>query len=47
MSDGDLCEADEILPNGNTNFEINNCDNAYDIFRYTCSQSAATGTVDT
>jgi len=38
MSDGELCEADLVLPNGNSNFEINNCD-IYDVFRYECNSS--------
>jgi len=38
MSAGDLCEADLVLPNGNSNFDINNCD-AYDVFRYECNSS--------
>ena len=37
MSEGSLCEADQQLPDGNPNFEINNCndeggDGNYDVF---------------
>jgi len=35
MSEGDLCEADKALPNGETNFNINNC-GGYDVFKYSC-----------
>jgi len=38
MSEGDLCEADKRLPNGSSNFNINNC-GSYDVFRYSCSVS--------
>merc|ERR1712045_471991 len=34
MQVGDLCEADSTLPNGDRNFNINNC-GSYDVFRYT------------
>ena len=35
MNPGDLCEADKPLPDGNTNYDVNNCgpDGSYDIFR--------------
>ena len=38
MAHGDLCEADEPLPDGNSNWEIQNCPcimdkRAYDIFK--------------
>ena len=37
MADRSLCEADQQLPDGNPNFEINNCnddggDGNYDVF---------------
>ena len=37
MSESSLCEADQQLPDGNPNFEINNCndeggDGNYDVF---------------
>ena len=37
MPEGSLCEADQELPDGNANFEINNCnddggDGNYDVF---------------
>jgi len=35
MEDGELCEADSPLPNGLTNYNINNC-GWYDVFRYKC-----------
>ena len=28
-----LCEADFTLPDGNTNYDINNCDQYYDVFK--------------
>ena len=37
MSPNDLCEADKRLPDGNGNYDINNCggDNGgFDVFRY-------------
>jgi hypothetical protein len=37
MSNGELCEADQTLPDGNANYNVNNCGN-YDIFK------CATGT---
>jgi len=39
MAEGMLCEADSALPNGDTNFNINNC-GGYDVFRFTCSSSS-------
>merc|ERR1711953_420780 len=38
---GDLCEADQPLPDGNTNFDIDNCDRGYDVFQKTCGQGTA------
>lgn len=38
MNEGELCEADSTLPNGETNYNVNNCGN-YDVFRYTCSSN--------
>ena len=34
MSSNDLCEADQILPDGNSNYDINNCLPSQDVFRY-------------
>jgi len=36
MSPGQLCEADSVLPNGQTYYNINNC-GAYDVFKYACN----------
>ena len=33
MNYGDLCEADGPLPDGNSNFDIDNCPGKYDIFK--------------
>ena len=33
MNHNDLCEADAPLPDGNTDFEINNCPGTYDVFK--------------
>jgi len=46
MTEGMLCEADSALPNGDTNFNINNC-GGYDVFRFTCSSSVDTTDVAT
>ena len=32
MAPGSLCEADQRLPDGNSNYEVDNCD-SYDVFR--------------
>ena len=32
MKDGDFCEADQALPDGTTNYDIDNC-GGYDIFK--------------
>lgn len=42
MNPGDLCEADSALPNGERNFNIDNC-GPFDIFRYECSLNVFTG----
>ena len=34
MNENDLCEADQKLPDGNENFNVNNCAAFYDVFRY-------------
>ena len=34
MKENDLCEADQKLPDGNENFNVNNCAAFYDVFRY-------------
>merc|ERR1712045_190665 len=46
MSEGELCEADSTLPNGSTNYNINNC-GSYDIFRYTCVSNVVTTEIST
>ena len=33
MNQGDLCEADGPLPDGNNNYDIDNCPGKYDIFK--------------
>ena len=33
MNYGDICEADGPLPDGNSNFDIDNCPGKYDIFK--------------
>ena len=33
MSHGNLCEADQPLPDGNSNFDVNNCGNDFDVFK--------------
>merc|ERR1719191_1080893 len=38
---GGLCEADQTLPDGNTNFDINNC-GGYDVFQKVCGGQGAT-----
>jgi len=38
---GGLCEADRPLPDGNTNFDINNC-GGYDVFQKICGGQGAT-----
>ena len=35
----DLCDADGPLPDGNDNFQIDNCPTVYDVFRYVPSKS--------
>lgn len=42
MSDGDLCEADHPLPDGNQNYDINNC-GRYDVF--TCAKGDITKSI--
>jgi len=37
MAPGDLCEADSVLPDGNSNYNINNCEGGFDVFQYVCS----------
>ena len=32
MSHGELCEADQTLPDGNSNVDVNNC-GGYDVFK--------------
>ena len=36
MAPGSLCEADQRLPDGNSNYEVDNCGFGYDVFR--CGQ---------
>jgi len=38
---GDLCEADQPLPDGNMNYDINNC-GGYDVFQKTCGGQGTT-----
>eukprot|EP00492_Amphilonche_elongata_P000791 TRINITY_DN1455_c0_g1_i1.p1 TRINITY_DN1455_c0_g1~~TRINITY_DN1455_c0_g1_i1.p1 ORF type:complete len:225 (-),score=52.35 TRINITY_DN1455_c0_g1_i1:294-968(-) len=45
MVDGELCEADRVLPNGRTDYNIDNCGD-YDIFRYTCGETTEFPTSD-
>ena len=33
MKTNNLCEADKTLPDGNTNFDVNNCGSDYDVFK--------------
>ena len=35
METGTLCEADTALSDGTTNYDINNCNKTYDVFRCT------------
>ena len=37
MALGEFCEADSALPDGNSNYEINNCGN-HDVFQYQCQE---------
>merc|ERR1739848_547351 len=39
---GGLCEADQPLPDGNTNYNINNCAGGYDVFQKICGGQGAT-----
>ena len=32
MANGDLCEADKALPDGTTNYDVNNC-GTFDVFK--------------
>jgi len=41
MTSGELCEADTPLPNGDANYDIDNC-GYFDIFRYQCGDSSNT-----
>jgi hypothetical protein len=34
MAENDLCQANQVLPNGDANYEINNC-YTWDVFRFT------------
>ena len=34
LSQNDLCEADHSLPGGFSDYDINNCPNGMDVFRY-------------
>jgi len=38
MACGDVCEADRTLPDGNTNYNIDNC-GSYDVFEKVCGQA--------
>ena len=35
MATGSLCEADQTLPDGTSNFDVDNCPGGYDVFRCT------------
>ena len=35
MSINALCEADQTLPDGNTNWETDQCPGTYDVYRFT------------
>ena len=35
METGTLCEADTALSDGTTNYDINNCNKTYDVFKCT------------
>jgi len=39
MTDGEYCEADRLLPNGNGQYDVNNCYGMFDVFRYVCPDS--------
>ena len=45
MAHGELCEADDTLPDGQTNYDVDNCppggSGAYDVFR--CNRSPPSG----
>ena len=44
MAHGELCEADDTLPDGQTNYDIDNCgggSGAYDVFR--CNRGPPSG----
>merc|ERR1711879_903288 len=43
MADGELCEADAALPDGTTNFDIDNC-GPYDVFRFECDGMSSVST---
>ena len=40
LSNNDLCEAERTLPDGNSNYDINNCPGDYDVFRYVSGNSS-------
>ena len=40
MATNQLCEADFTLPDGNTNYDINNCDQYYDVFKFVSGLTA-------
>ena len=33
MQNNDLCKTDQILPDGNTNYNVNNCGPSYNVFK--------------
>ena len=35
MATGEFCRANKALPDGNIDFDINNCHHSYDVFRCT------------
>jgi len=38
ISPGELCEADSVLPDGREEWNINNCAEHYDVFKYVCGE---------
>ena len=34
MNQNGLCDADQTLPNGDNNYDVNNCPGGHDVFRY-------------
>ena len=34
MNQNGLCDANQILPNGDSNYDVNNCAGGHNVFRY-------------